>query len=52
MGLIDSQRAQRLLENAMTIEAEIARRLAMPYARELVRNADGSWFGRIVEFPG
>jgi len=36
----------------MTTEAEITRRLAMPYARELVRNADCTWFGRIVEFPG
>jgi len=37
---------------AINIEAEVARRLAMPYTRELVRNADGTWFGRIVEFPG
>lgn len=25
---------------------------ARPYARELVQNADGTWFARVVEFPG
>jgi len=37
---------------ATTIEAEVARRRAMPYTRELVPNSDGTWFARILEFPG
>jgi antitoxin HicB len=26
--------------------------LKRPYARELIPNEDGTWFARIVEFPG
>jgi len=26
--------------------------MALPYRREYVRNEDGTWFGRIAEFPG
>jgi antitoxin HicB len=26
--------------------------LKMPYTRELIRNEDGTWFARIVEFTG
>lgn len=26
--------------------------LALPYAREFVKNDDGTWFARVVELPG
>lgn len=31
---------------------KIERHLARPYTRELVRNEDGTWFARVVEFTG
>jgi antitoxin HicB len=31
---------------------EIQRIASLPYARELTPNKDGTWFARIVEFPG
>lgn len=34
------------------VQAEIDRRLKLPYSYELVPEEDGSWFVRIVEFPG
>ena len=34
------------------VESEARRYLRMPYTRELVREDDGSWFARILEFPG
>lgn len=33
-------------------EREIRRYLAMPYARELIKNEDGTWFARVVELKG
>ncbi len=32
--------------------SETQRVLSLPYTRELVREDDGSWFARILEFPG
>jgi antitoxin HicB len=37
---------------AVNIESEIQRYIDRPYTRELIREDDGSWFARIVEFPG
>ncbi|GAC1416070.1 MAG: type II toxin-antitoxin system HicB family antitoxin [Candidatus Velthaea sp.] len=37
---------------AVAIRAEVTRRKAMPYTRELVKNSDGTWFARILELPG
>jgi antitoxin HicB len=37
---------------AAGIESDARRYLTMPYTRELVREDDGSWFARILEFPG
>lgn len=34
------------------VQAEINRRLSMPYSYELIPEGDGTWFIRIVEFPG
>lgn len=34
------------------IKAEVGRHMALPYTREIVRNKDGTWFARVVEFPG
>lgn len=34
------------------VQAEIDRRLSMPYSYELIPEEDGTWFVRIVEFPG
>lgn len=31
---------------------EIERRMALPYAKEIIRNGDGTYFGRVVELPG
>jgi predicted RNase H-like HicB family nuclease len=33
-------------------QAAIAKILDQPYARELKRNSDGTWFVRVVEFEG
>ena len=35
-----------------TVQTRAAEIAAHPYTRELVRNEDGTWFARIVEFPG
>jgi antitoxin HicB len=37
---------------ATDIPAQVARLMAFPYTRELLPNEDGTWFARIVEFPG
>lgn len=37
---------------AASPEGEVKAILARPYTRELIKNADGTWFARIVEFPG
>jgi antitoxin HicB len=34
------------------VDAEVERRMQMPYAKELVRDEDGSYFAHVVEFPG
>ena len=34
------------------IQEEVKRRQDLSYTREIVRNSDGTWFARIVEFPG
>jgi len=41
-----------MIRNAMNIKEEIKRLRALPYVREVVPNEDGSYFARIVEFPG
>jgi antitoxin HicB len=33
-------------------KSEIPHYLALPYTRELVREDNGSWFARVLEFPG
>jgi predicted RNase H-like HicB family nuclease len=33
-------------------QEEVRRRKALAYTRELTKNSDGTWFARIVEFPG
>ena len=37
---------------AAGIGPESQRYLNLPYTRELVREGDGSWFARVLEFPG
>jgi antitoxin HicB len=37
---------------ALKHQREIAKVLDLPYAREFVKNSDGSFFARVVEFPG
>ncbi|MGA7746349.1 MAG: type II toxin-antitoxin system HicB family antitoxin [Candidatus Aquilonibacter sp.] len=37
---------------AVKIQEEVKCRQALSYTREIVRNSDGTWFARIVEFPG
>lgn len=37
---------------ASTIKKEVERISALPYTREYVKNEDGTWFARIVEFAG
>jgi antitoxin HicB len=37
---------------ATDVPAQVARLMALPYTRELLPNEDGTWFARIVEFPG
>jgi len=34
------------------VDDEVARRVAMPYTRELRQEDDGTWFARIREIPG
>jgi predicted RNase H-like HicB family nuclease len=40
------------MDHASHIKEEVAKYLARPYTRELIRNADGTWFARTVEFVG
>ncbi len=40
------------MPKAAKIHAELQRILSRPYTREIVRDEDGSWFARILEFPG
>jgi predicted RNase H-like HicB family nuclease len=40
------------MRTATHIQEEIKEIVARPYTRELIRNSDGTWFARIVEFPG
>lgn len=40
------------MSNAIKEREEIDRRMALPYTKELRRNGDGTWFARVVEFPG
>jgi antitoxin HicB len=37
---------------ATHIKERVAEILARPYTRELINNEDGTWFARVVEFPG
>ncbi len=37
---------------ATRIKEEVERHMARPYTRELIKNDDGTWFARIVEFTG
>lgn len=37
---------------ANRIKEEVERYRALPYTRELIKNQDGTWFARIVEFTG
>jgi antitoxin HicB len=37
---------------ATKIREEVDRVIGLSYVRELVKNEDGTWFARIVEFPG
>jgi predicted RNase H-like HicB family nuclease len=37
---------------AIPMKEEIKAILARPYTREMIKNEDGTWFARIVEFPG
>jgi len=34
------------------IEHDVKKYLSLPYSRELLPNLDGTWFGRVREFPG
>jgi len=40
------------MATATKIQEEVARIIARPYVRELIKNEDGTWFARIVEFAG
>jgi antitoxin HicB len=37
---------------ANRIEEEVNRIIARPYVREITNNSDGTWFARVIEFPG
>lgn len=37
---------------AIPIEEEVKAILARPYTRELIKNEDGTWFARVIEFVG
>jgi antitoxin HicB len=34
------------------MELEVQHYITLPYTRELVREDDGTWFARVLEFPG
>jgi antitoxin HicB len=40
------------MATATRIKEEVERITARPYVRELIKNEDGTWFARIVEFAG
>ncbi|HTA40515.1 MAG TPA: type II toxin-antitoxin system HicB family antitoxin [Candidatus Acidoferrales bacterium] len=40
------------MDTASRIKEETDKILARPYTRELIRNEDGTWFARVVEFVG
>ena len=40
------------MSTATRIREEVNRIVGRPYTRELVPNEDGTWFARIIEFPG
>jgi antitoxin HicB len=40
------------MTTATRIKEQVQEILARPYIRELVNNEDGTWFARVVEFPG
>ncbi len=40
------------MSTAVRIHEEVTRLQALSYTREIIRNADGTWFARVVEFPG
>jgi antitoxin HicB len=37
---------------ASNIREAVEKIIGQPYVRELVKNEDGTWFARVVEFPG
>ena len=37
---------------AIPMKEEVKAILARPYTREMIKNEDGTWFARIVEFAG
>lgn len=37
---------------AIPMKEEVNAILARSYTRELIKNEDGTWFARVVEFPG
>lgn len=41
-----------MIVTATDVPAQVQRLMALPYTRELLPNEDGTWFARIVEFPG
>jgi predicted RNase H-like HicB family nuclease len=41
-----------MASTAIPMKEEIKATLARPYTRELIKNEDGTWFARIVEFVG
>jgi len=41
-----------MARTATNIKEEVSKIVARPYVRELVKNEDGTWFARIVEFAG
>ncbi len=42
----------RTMDTASRIQEEIKAIATRPYTRELIRNSDGTWFARIIEFAG
>lgn len=42
----------QMATTAIPIKEEVKAILARPYTRELIKNEDGTWFARVVEFVG
>ncbi len=40
------------MTTALAMKEEVKAILARPYTRELIKNEDGTWFARVVEFAG